>query len=326
MDPIRRGRPSPRTPVRVPASFPRTTAGVPRAVPTRMPRVQAAVATVTHVMRIGISTSMRLSAVDRSTRSASRRARRLRRRRGDGDARRDDADPGIAARAVSQRFGVPMLSIHAPVLLLTHFVWGRDPQVKLERSAELAGAVGAPTVVVHPPFRWQAGYAEDFLGIVRRPRGTRGVEIAVENMFPWKLAGRASMAATPPAGIRGSMDCDAVTLDFSHAALSGIDTARASPTNSATGSGTCTCATAPARSTRAGSSTSTCCPATGVAAGGRGAADARRARVVRQRRRRSQHPQGPHRGGTARASWWRRSISRASTPHPPLPGQAVGGS
>lgn len=124
---------------------------------------------------------------------------------------------------LSERYGVPILSIHAPVLLLTHFVWGRDPLVKLERSAELARAVGASTVVVHPPFRWQSGYAEDFLGLVRSTAREREVEIAVENMFPWKLGGR-SVAAYSPGWNPSTMDCDAVTLDFSHAALSGIDT------------------------------------------------------------------------------------------------------
>jgi sugar phosphate isomerase/epimerase len=124
--------------------------------------------------------------------------------------------------ALAERYGVPILSIHAPVLLLTHFVWGRDPRVKLERSAELAAAVGAETVVVHPPFRWQSGYAEDFLDIVRSTAATAEVTIAVENMFPWKVAGR-SMAAYSPGWNPVGMDCDAVTLDFSHAALSGLD-------------------------------------------------------------------------------------------------------
>lgn len=127
-----------------------------------------------------------------------------------------------ALLALSDRYGMPILSIHAPVLLLTHFVWGRDPRVKLERSAELAAAVGADTVVVHPPFRWQAGYAEDFLSIVRQTAESSGVQIAVENMFPWKLAGRA-LAAYSPGWNPAPMDCDAVTLDFSHAALSGVD-------------------------------------------------------------------------------------------------------
>ncbi|MEA9985844.1 MULTISPECIES: sugar phosphate isomerase/epimerase family protein [Subtercola] len=125
-------------------------------------------------------------------------------------------------RALSERYEIPILSIHAPVLLLTHFVWGRDPQVKLEKSAELAREVGATTVVVHPPFRWQSGYAENFLRIVRETTATHGVEIAVENMFPWKVKG-SSLKAYSPGWDPVVMDCDAVTLDFSHAALSGRD-------------------------------------------------------------------------------------------------------
>lgn len=123
---------------------------------------------------------------------------------------------------LSERYEQPILSIHAPVLLLTHFVWGRDPRVKLEKSAELARSVGASTVVVHPPFRWQAQYARDFLRIVRETADTYGVEVAVENMFPWKVA-RQNLKAYAPGSDPTTMDCDAMTLDFSHAALSGRD-------------------------------------------------------------------------------------------------------
>ncbi|WP_239451816.1 sugar phosphate isomerase/epimerase [Frondihabitans sp. PAMC 28766] len=123
---------------------------------------------------------------------------------------------------LSQQTSQPILSIHAPVLLLTHFVWGRDPRVKLERSAELAVAVGAPTVVAHPPFRWQGAYAERFLDIVRAVGDRYGVTVAIENMFPWKIAGR-SMKMYAPGWDPSTMDCDAATLDFSHASLSGRD-------------------------------------------------------------------------------------------------------
>jgi len=67
-----------------------------------------------------------------------------------------------ALRALIERYSMPILSIHAPSLFLTQFVWGRDAQVKLERSAQLAADVGASAVVVHPPFRWEAGYARNF--------------------------------------------------------------------------------------------------------------------------------------------------------------------
>lgn len=123
---------------------------------------------------------------------------------------------------LSRRYGQKVLSVHAPVLLLTHFVWGRDPRVKLERSVELALATGASTVVAHPPFRWQAGYAEHFLDFVRELSARYGITIAVENMFPWKIAGR-SMKMYTPGWDPSSMDCDAATLDFSHASLSGRD-------------------------------------------------------------------------------------------------------
>ncbi|MGO3885820.1 MAG: sugar phosphate isomerase/epimerase family protein, partial [Mycetocola sp.] len=130
-----------------------------------------------------------------------------------------DAD---AITALSKTYNMPVLSVHAPVLLLTHFVWGRDPAVKLERSAELAASIGASTVVVHPPFRWQRGYAQDFLSIVRSLEQESGVAIAVENMFPWAVRGR-TMAAYSPGWNPEPMDCDNVTLDFSHASLSGIN-------------------------------------------------------------------------------------------------------
>lgn len=130
-------------------------------------------------------------------------------------------DP-VKLRELSEQYRLPVMSIHAPVLLLTHFVWGRDPQVKLERTAELAAAVGASTVVVHPPFRWQANYAKDFLKIVRQTESSYGVDIAVENMFPWRAAGKNIKAYAPGPDPR-EMDCDHVTLDFSHAALSGVD-------------------------------------------------------------------------------------------------------
>ncbi|BDZ46094.1 sugar phosphate isomerase/epimerase family protein [Naasia aerilata] len=135
-------------------------------------------------------------------------------------------DPGTRdARALtrlSDRFELPILSVHAPVLLLTPFVWGRDPRDKLTRSAELAREVGASTVVVHPPFRWQSRYAEEFADHVRATASAFDVTVAVENMFPWTVRGR-TVPAYSPGWDPVDLDCDAVTLDFSHAALSGRD-------------------------------------------------------------------------------------------------------
>lgn len=127
-----------------------------------------------------------------------------------------------ALRALSERYSMPILSIHAPSLFLTQFVWGRDAQVKLERSAELAAEVGASAVVVHPPFRWEANYAKNFERIVRQTAQNSGVEICVENMFPWKV-GHKNLKAYAPSPDPLDLDVDAMTLDFSHASLTGRD-------------------------------------------------------------------------------------------------------
>ncbi|HWH26838.1 MAG TPA: sugar phosphate isomerase/epimerase [Pseudolysinimonas sp.] len=124
--------------------------------------------------------------------------------------------------ALSEKYELPILSIHAPVLLLTSNVWSRDPATKLAKSAELAASVGASSVVVHPPFRWQSEYATNFERIVREVTEQSGIEICVENMFPWKIAGK-QITAYAPSPDPLDLDVDAMTLDFSHASLSGRD-------------------------------------------------------------------------------------------------------
>jgi sugar phosphate isomerase/epimerase len=127
-----------------------------------------------------------------------------------------------ALKQLMERYSLPIMSIHAPSLFWTQLLWGRDAQVKLERSAELAAEVGASTVVVHPPFRWEANYAPNFERIVRQTAQSSGVEIAVENMFPWKVGGK-NLRAYAPSPDPLDLDVDAMTLDFSHASLTGRD-------------------------------------------------------------------------------------------------------
>lgn len=125
-------------------------------------------------------------------------------------------------RRLSDRYGLPILSVHAPVLLLSQLVWGTDAATKLRRSAELARTLGASTVVVHPPFRWQRRFAAVFGATVRAIAGDYGVELAVENMFPCAVAGRLLDVYSPGSDVAAS-DFDAMTLDFSHASLAGQD-------------------------------------------------------------------------------------------------------
>ena len=104
------------------------------------------------------------------------------------------------------------------------------------------------------------GLRPDFLGIVREISAEHDVEIAVENMFPWRAAGR-NLKAYSPGGIRASWTATR-SRSTSRTPRSRASTACSSRTTSASGCGTCTSATGRARSARGRSSTSTCCPAT----------------------------------------------------------------
>jgi sugar phosphate isomerase/epimerase len=91
-----------------------------------------------------------------------------------------------AVAALSDRHGIPVLSVHAPCLLISQRVWGADPIAKLERSVRAAEQLGAQTVVVHPPFRWQRRYAAGFSDQVAQLEADSDVMVAVENMFPFR--------------------------------------------------------------------------------------------------------------------------------------------
>jgi sugar phosphate isomerase/epimerase len=144
----------------------------------------------------------------------------------------DGIEVMVAADAVSQDVdvlrrlvdyhGVPVLAVHAPVLLITQRVWGREPWGKLIRAKDMAEKLGARVVVVHPPFRWQRDYARDFGPGLARMSEETDVVFAVENMFPLR-AGGAEVAAYAPNWNPVLMDVPHVTLDLSHTAASGSD-------------------------------------------------------------------------------------------------------
>ena len=94
-------------------------------------------------------------------------------------------DVGAIAQ-LSKRYRMPVLSVHAPCLLISQRVWGANPIPKLDRSVRAAEQLGAQTVVVHPPFRWQRRYAEGFADQVAELEAAGEVMVAVENMFPFR--------------------------------------------------------------------------------------------------------------------------------------------
>ena len=121
---------------------------------------------------------------------------------------------------------MPVLSLHAPTLLVSRGIMGNDHWEKIDRTMELADQVGAPVVVAHPPFTWQGDYAKEFVHGVAERNGRRGVRIAVENMFPWYML--TSKGERQFQVYRGGWDpvpmpYEHVTLDVSHAGTSRSD-------------------------------------------------------------------------------------------------------
>jgi sugar phosphate isomerase/epimerase len=127
-----------------------------------------------------------------------------------------------ALKALSELHELPVVSIHAPTLLLTQRVWGPEPWSKVDKSIELATEVGADTVVLHPPFRWQKEYARAFIDGIALREHDSGIKLSVENMFPWR-AGTRSLEAYLPHWDPVEQPYDHVTLDLSHAATAGSD-------------------------------------------------------------------------------------------------------
>jgi sugar phosphate isomerase/epimerase len=132
-------------------------------------------------------------------------------------------DPYALLR-LSEHYRVPILAIHAPCLIITQRVWTTDPWVKLQKAQFAAELLGAQTVVVHPPFRWQREYARDFQSGLGRMSQETDIRFAVENMFPLRVRGREVSAYQPTWDVAfdGEPYRD-YTLDLSHAAVSQSD-------------------------------------------------------------------------------------------------------
>ena len=119
---------------------------------------------------------------------------------------------------LSERHGIPVLALHPPIY---RSAWQLGSEETLVRSARLAGKIGGPVVVAHPPppgrplARWSAGP-------LAQARGA-GVPVAVENM-PKNSHERMFVVR------RGSCykpehlaEIGDVTIDTSHVGASGVD-------------------------------------------------------------------------------------------------------
>ncbi|WP_445043171.1 sugar phosphate isomerase/epimerase family protein [Streptomyces sp. SAS_272] len=127
-----------------------------------------------------------------------------------------------ALRRLSDHHRIPILAVHAPCLLITQRVWSTDPWTKLQRARAAAEKLGASTVVVHPPFRWQRQYARDFVTGIWRMADETDVRFAVENMYPWRYRDREMLAYAPDWDVTKD-DYRHFTIDLSHASTARAD-------------------------------------------------------------------------------------------------------
>ena len=118
---------------------------------------------------------------------------------------------------LSERHGIPVLALHPPIY---RGAWRLGSEETLIRSARLAGKIGGPVVVAHPPppgrplARWSAGALAEARGF--------GVPVAVENM-PKSSSERMFVvrrgSCYKPEHLVGVGD---VTVDTSHVGASGV--------------------------------------------------------------------------------------------------------
>ena len=131
-------------------------------------------------------------------------------------------DAAVLAR-LSEYHGVPVLAVHAPNLLVTQRVWGRDA---VGQAGPVPGdgrrSSGPGSWSCIPPFRWQREYARKFEAGLARMSQQSGVAFAVENLYPLR-PGSSEVTAYAPHWNPVELDCPHATLDVSHAAVSGSD-------------------------------------------------------------------------------------------------------
>jgi sugar phosphate isomerase/epimerase len=124
---------------------------------------------------------------------------------------------------LAREFDLSIEAIHAPFLLITRNVWGSEPTGKIYRAVQLAEEVGASIVIVHPPYRWQVRYRRWVEHSLAEFSARTGVTVAVENMFPVRVAGQRGLTFHAGQDVEDLERVPYLVLDTSHAAVAGLD-------------------------------------------------------------------------------------------------------
>jgi len=129
----------------------------------------------------------------------------------------DSRDPAKVA-AYAQEAGLDIPVVHGPYMVLLRNVFGAKYIDKTRRSLEVAGELGATTMVAHAPFRWERAARSWVTGEVNDEAAEAGTTFAMENLFPY--AGRAFSSVVTPAQLAAF---EHVVFDTSHFGVAEID-------------------------------------------------------------------------------------------------------
>jgi sugar phosphate isomerase/epimerase len=131
-------------------------------------------------------------------------------------------EPDEPVRLARER-GLQIASIHGPFLVITKNVWGMDPLGKITRGIEMCKAVGATSLIVHPPYLWEGEYARWVREECASFCESAGINVTVETMYPKWVAGRRLRAYRwlEPASLLHA--APHVAMDTSHLAVARQD-------------------------------------------------------------------------------------------------------
>jgi len=141
------------------------------------------------------------------------------------DSRFDTRQP-VYLRRLMERYGLPILSLHAPFHPKRLPAWPRTQPESIAATAELARAVGAEVIIIHLPYWRERAYVRWLRNDLRAwQRAHPNPVIAVENMplkwvrwWPfaplemWRMNGLEEWGAFPH-----------LNLDTTHLATKGLD-------------------------------------------------------------------------------------------------------
>ena len=126
-------------------------------------------------------------------------------------------DPAAVER-LAREAGLKIPVVHGPYLLVLRNVLGARYIDKTRRSLEIAGAIGAETMVAHAPFRWERKARGWLASDVDGEAAEAGTVFAMENLFP--VGGRSFSCAVTPEEL---VPYRHVVFDTSHFAVAYID-------------------------------------------------------------------------------------------------------